>query len=122
MRNRNRSNAYNNSTRYNNDNEKESETHNHFYSVRNRYKKLAIKKNNIIKNALTNINVGPTLKDNDYNIKKQNNLNISQNLSPKNGEINYWKGAKVYNKIKYLNIDLEDKDSMTTIKKICFLN
>ena len=63
---------------------KSFETHNHFYSVRSKYKKLAFNKdsdkNDLI--HLTNINLGPKMKD--INIKKNKNVNISQNISPKN--------------------------------------
>ena len=64
--------------------DKSFETHNHFYSVRSKYKKLAFNKdkdkNDLI--HLTHINLGPKMKD--INVKKNKNVNISQNISSKN--------------------------------------
>ena len=64
--------------------DKSFETHNHFYSVRSKYKKLAFNKdkdkNDLIQ--LTHINLGPKMKD--INIKKNKNVNISQNISSRN--------------------------------------
>ena len=81
VKNRNKSNIYGDTTN-SKDNEKTFETHNHFYSVRNKYKKLALLKDNIIKTPQINIPVEPSNKE-IYNIIRNNNVNISQNISPR---------------------------------------
>ena len=83
IKNRNKSNIYSNTTNSKKE-DKSFETNNQFYSVRNKYKKLALQKdNNSIKTPPPNMPVEPLNKE-KYNSKRNSNYNISQNISPRN--------------------------------------
>ena len=115
IKNRNKSNIYGNITETKK-NDKSFETHNHFYSVRNKYKKLALQKEHNIKTPPINMPVEleePVNKER-YNYKKRRNINISQNISPRNlkrdeenkNNFGYGKESKItynsyYNMINY---------------------
>jgi hypothetical protein len=81
VKNRNMSNVYIDSTTYKND--KGFETHNHFYSVRNKYKRLALKRDNMIKNSLTNMQAELDNEKYNNNTRRSKIFNISHNVSPK---------------------------------------
>ena len=85
IKNRNKSNIYGNITETKK-NDKSFETHNHFYSVRNKYKKLALQREHNIKTPPINMPVEQEqpLNKERYNYKKRKNINISQNISPRN--------------------------------------
>jgi hypothetical protein len=65
------------------DQEKTAETQNHFFSVRNKYKSLANKKENFIRKNLTNMKLEPEKKENIIVNKKTKIFIKSQNFSPK---------------------------------------
>ena len=90
----------NNLNNSNNEN-KSFETHNHFYSVRNKYKKLAHKNDNIIRNNLTKMPIVKEVKENPLKKKYNKELNMSQNLSPKNAINNI---NKINNNTNNINI------------------
>ena len=65
------------------DQERTSETKNHFFSVRNKYKSLAHKKEDIIKKNMTNMKLEPEKNDIKNNIKRMKDFSVNQNFSPK---------------------------------------
>ena len=102
IKNRNKSNIFVNLTNSKN-NEKGFETHNEFYSVRNKYKKMALKKENDIKTTPSNMQEELPNKE-QYNTKRNSKINISQNISPRIIKRNE-------EKIKYkIGNDIEDKN------------
>lgn len=73
------------------------ETHNHFYSVSNKFKRHSLK-DNYIKNSFTNIHSGLQNKD-KYIRRKSKEFNISQNISPKNNK-NYTGNKNIGDEVK----------------------
>ena len=69
----------NNIININSDN-KSFDTHNHFFSVRNKYKNMAHKKASIIRSSLTKMQIAPDKKENQLKDKYNKEFNITKNL------------------------------------------
>ena len=94
------------------DQEKISDSQNNFFSVRNKYKNLAYKKENIIRKNLTNMQLETQKKENKIKNIKTKDFSMSQHFSPKNNK-NF--DGTIFNKSIYedkskKNIPINDRN------------
>ena len=113
IKNRNRSNIYGSKTNYKN--EKGFETHNHFFSVKDKFKGFVTNKDNIIKNNLINLQ-DETQNREQNSTRRSKFLNTSQNISPNN-----YKTIEE-NRIIFVNDDEEPKYNHNTKNRNHFLS